>query len=415
MTPTRRAAAILGAVALAALFVPRGLALLAVAVLVVLVILDWNWARREVKVERSVPAVAARGVPSKVTVSLVGQDLRKVRVRQPTVPDLPLTPSEGSNGLDATLRPRRRGRHQLGSVALRMTGPLGLAFTDRAVQEPVEVRVYPDLPQARRLAQLVRTGRFREPGQRPRGPLGIGTEFETVRDYQPDDDVRQINWRATQRLQRPMSNQFREETERDVLCVVDSGRLMGAPIREATRLDVALDAVAAVVAVADAIGDRSGCIAFDDQVRRRITTRRSGGRAVVDTLYDLEPTDADSDYDLAFAVAAGGKRALVLVFTDLLDLAAARSLLSAVPTLVAKHAVVVASVLDPDITATASATPDGPDAAYAMVAAATVLDERTRVVAELSRAGATVVESYAGEMPAACVGAYLRLKALARL
>ena len=51
----------------------------------------------------------------------------------------------------------------------------------------------------------VRTGRFRHEGRRSRGPLGLGTEFESVRDYLPDDDIRQVNWRATERLGRPMS------------------------------------------------------------------------------------------------------------------------------------------------------------------------------------------------------------------
>ena len=59
--------------------------------------------------------------------------------------------------------------------------------------------VYPDLPAARRLALAVRQGRFREQGRLTRGPLGLGTDFESIRDYAPDDDVRQINWRATDR------------------------------------------------------------------------------------------------------------------------------------------------------------------------------------------------------------------------
>src|SRR5437764_1031252 len=80
------------------------------------------------------------------------------------------------------------------------------------------------------LALAVRQGRFRDAGQRSRGPLGLGLEFESVRDYLPDDDIRQVNWRATARLGRPMSNQHRVEQDRDVLCVVDAGRLMGAPL-----------------------------------------------------------------------------------------------------------------------------------------------------------------------------------------
>ena len=73
------------------------------------------------------------------------------------------------------------------------------------------------MPAARRLAMSVRQGGLRDPGLRPRGPLGLGTEFESVRDYLPDDDIRQVNWAATQRMGKPMSNQYRLERDRDLI------------------------------------------------------------------------------------------------------------------------------------------------------------------------------------------------------
>ena len=62
------------------------------------------------------------------------------------------------------------------------------------------------------------------------------------------------------------------------------------------------------------------------------------------SIVDVEPTTIDSDYDLAFRSVGSAKRGLVLVLTDLVDPAAARSLLAAIPVLVKRHAVVVASV-----------------------------------------------------------------------
>jgi uncharacterized protein (DUF58 family) len=277
------------------------------------------------------------------------------------------------------------------------------------------VQVYPDVPAARRLVIALRQGRFREPGQRTRGPLGLGTDFESVREYLPDDDVRQINWLATARLGRPMSNQYRVEQDRDVVCLLDTGRLMTAPIGDLTRLDAAVDAVVAVALVADEIGDRVGLVAFDREIRRRLTTRRSGGRAVVQAVVDLEPRLIDSDYDLAFRAVSGGKRGLVIVFTDLVDEAAARSLLAAVPVLTRRHAVVVASVTDPDLQRAMVAVPNGVRDVYATAIALDVLAARTQVAARLRAAGAVVIEAPANRLGEACVGAYLRLKARARL
>jgi uncharacterized protein (DUF58 family) len=275
--------------------------------------------------------------------------------------------------------------------------------------------VYPDVPAARRIVTAIRRGRFRDPGLLTRGPLGLGTEFETVRDYQPDDDIRQVNWSATARTGRAMSNQYRIEQDRDVVCLLDSGRLMSAPIGDRTRLDAGLDALAAVVLVADELGDRCGVVAFDAEIRRKVATGRRNSNAVIGAVFDLEPRPVDADYELAFRAVGSAKRALVVVFTDLLDEAAARSLVAAVPVLARRHAVVVASVRDPDVDRAVRSAPRDRADVYRAAVALDLLDGRRRVVAELRRVGAEVVEAPPEHLAAACVRAYLHLKSRARI
>ena len=120
-------------------------------------------------------------------------------------------------------------------VAARRHGPLGLGTCTFDADGGADLLVYPDVFAAQRVVIALRRGRFRDPGLRTRGPLGLGTEFESVRDYLPDDDVRQINWPATARVGRPMSNQYRIEQDRDVVCLLDAGRLMAAPLDDRLR------------------------------------------------------------------------------------------------------------------------------------------------------------------------------------
>jgi uncharacterized protein (DUF58 family) len=415
MSPTPRAALVLAAIALSALLLPLAVVALAAVALAAAVAVDALAVRRPPELRRTLPEVLARGAPSRLTVHAEAQGGGSVRVRQPSVPDVEVEPREGDADLTATVVGRRRGRHAMPGVATRAVGPLGLGAWYHPAGPSVELRVYPDMPAARRLALAVRLGRFREQGLLPRGPLGLGTEFESVREYQPDDDIRQVNWRATARLGRPMSNDYRLERDREVLCLVDSGRLMAAPLGDRTRLDAAVDAAVAVGLVADAVGDRCGAVAFDDGVRRRVAPRRAGGEAVVEALFDLEPRSVESDYELAFRSIGGSKRSLVIVFTDLLDEAAARSLVEAVPVVARRHAVVVASCADPDLEEIVSTMPQDTVDVYAAAAALDVLDERALVAAQLRAAGADVVEAAPSALGAACVQVYLRAKARARL
>ena len=414
VSATLRTALLFGGCALVALAAPTVALFAAVAVAAAFVV-DAVLSRPLPVVHRRLPGALARGVPSSLTLDaeLAGSGL--LRLRQPLVPDIAVEPPEADERLDAEVRARRRGRHTLPSPAARVRGPLGLAAWYRRGGNPAEVLVYPDLPAAWRLVLAVRQGRFRDPGRLTRGPLGLGTDFESIRDYLPDDDIRQVNWRATARLGRPMSNQYRVEQDRDVVCLLDIGRLMAAPLDDRTRLDATVDAATAVALVADEVGDRAGVIAFDDRVRRRLPPARGGGDAVVRAVFDVEPTTVDSDYELAFRTVGTGKRAFVLVLTDLLEEAAAQPLVDAMPVLARRHAVVVASVADPDLERMVHTPPRAPADVYAAAVALDVLDARARVTAQLRREGADVVEALPETLPAACVGAYLRAKARARL
>jgi uncharacterized protein (DUF58 family) len=385
---------------------------LAATVAAVTVIDGWL-IRRPPGVEGVVPEILARGhaAPFRIGMATPG---RRPTVRLPHPATLALTPDESPDGLDGAIVARLRGRYALGPAVVRSRGPLGLATWDHTVGEPYSVIVYPDVINARRLSRAVATGRFTEQGLRRVPRVGLGTEFESIRDYSPDDDIRQVNWRATQRLSRPMSNEYRIDQDRDVICMIDTGRLMASPLGEMTRLDAAIDAATAVAYTADELGDRVGVLAFDARVRRTLAPHRRGASAFVRSIYDLEPTESESDYDAAFRAAGRSKRALVVVFTDLLEESAALPLLEAMPVLTRRHEVIVATSSDREVARAISESPREPFDVFRAAAALDLLEAKDRVAARLRRAGAHPVEGPAGLLPEVVVGAYLDLKRRAR-
>jgi uncharacterized protein (DUF58 family) len=416
VTPTTRAAAVLGVVAVLAFVLPLAVTIALLGAAVIATIVDIRLARVAPRMRRTAPHVLARGRPGAL---VIDAESRRpggaVVVRQASATGVAVEPETGTPTLHATVTASRRGRHELPPASARVVGPLGLGGWLFDGKEPAEVRVYPDLPSAHRIARAVRAGRFRESGRHARGPLGLGTDLESVREYLPDDDIRQVNWTATARLGRPMSNQYRVEQDRDVIALVDTGRLMGVPIGDRTRLDAAVDAAVALATVADAVGDRSGVVAFDAEIRRAVRPGRAGGDAVVTALFDLEPRSLDSDYDLAFRTVDVGKRSLVVVLTDVVDAAAAASLLDAVPVLVRRHAVVVASALDVGVHDATVRAPSQVRDVYRAAAAFPLVAAKRSVYHRLRRAGAEVVEAPPERLGEACVASYLRLKARGRL
>ena len=411
-TPTPRAAALLALCAAGAMLAGWRVAAVLAGAIVAAALVDAVRARRPPAMQRTHPPVVVRGSAAPLAVDVRAEG--DVRVRQALPADVSLEPQEASGNLAGTLVARRRGRHVLPAVGVRATGPLGLGAWYHRLGGEAEVLVYPDLVGARRLALSARRGKLPEAGRRARGAYGLGTAFEAVRDYSPDDDVRQINWRATARLQRPMSNQYRIDQDQEVRCLLDAGRLSAAACGGGTLLDVALDGLVAVCATADALGDRSGAIAFADRVLRDVAPSRMGATAVTRALFDVEPVDADSDYELAFRSVAGGKRGFVLVLADLVDEAAARALVSAVPVLARRHAVCVASVRDDALDDILRRRPTELRDAYAMTVALEMRRARALAARRVSAAGATVVEARPDRFAGACVSAYARAKARGR-
>ncbi len=413
MIPTPRTALLLAVIAAAALVIPGPIAALAAMAVFVAVAVDGLQARGSPTATRKHPQILSRGVAAEFSV-VPDSTAGRIRIRQPIPPDLELETREDEGQLISPLIGLRRGDHVIPPAAARRFGPLGLAAVDHQLGPSTTVQVYPDLPAARRLAIAVRHGRLHEEGKRSRGPLGLGTDFESIRDYQPDDDIRQVNWRASARLGRPMSNQWRIEQDREVMCVVDAGRLMGAPIAGRTRLDAAVDVVAAIAAVADEIGDRCGVIVFDDQIRRHLKPHRDGGNAVVRAIYDIEPSAAESDYELALRTIDTGKRAFVLVLTDLIERTAAQPLAEAIGVSARRHQVAIGTPRDPDIDSAIQTEPFDLTDVFRATVALDMLDARAEAVSAIRRVGGEVIETEVDRLSAACAAAYVNAKVRAR-
>lgn len=417
MSPTRRIAVLFGLTALVAIALQGawGIALALGGGVLGLAIVDAMALRRtQVEVERTHVPVLARGVAFGFEAKVSASGRGSVRLRQPVPPEFTLTPAEARGDLNGMLIGRHRGVHTLPRTVVRMQGPFGLVSSDRYGGHEETIVVMPDLPRARRMAESRARGRLAEAG-RNRSRLGIGTEFESVREYSPDDDVRQINWTATARVARPMSNQYRIDENRDLICLVDAGRLMSAPIGTATRMDIALDALSVLAVAAEHADDRVGVVAFGTTILRYLAPRRRGAEPVMRAVFDLEPREIESDYELAFAAVGSAKRALVTLFTDLMDEAATSSLLEALPVLTRRHAVMAVTCIDADLIEAADQPPTFLHDVLRQAAAVDLLDRTARSVDLMRRMGAIVVQATPSDLGAASVDGYLRLKRRARL
>jgi|SRR5690554_1643978 len=102
---------------------------------------------------------------------------------------------------------------------------------------------------------------------------GRGMEFDSVRLYQPGDDVRMIDWRVSARVGKTHTKQFREERERPVLLVVDQRQSLFFGSQKSTKSVLAADLAAYIAWASLHKGDKVGGLVFNDLEQQEIRMR----------------------------------------------------------------------------------------------------------------------------------------------
>lgn len=149
---------------------------------------------------------------------------------------------------------------------------------------------------------------------------GQGMNFDEVREYQPGDDVRAIDWNVTARMNHPFVKKFVEERELTVMLLVDlSGSgLFGSVDQSKRELAAEVASVLAFSAIRN--NDKVGLILFTDRVEKFIPPRK-GRRHVLRVIREIlffEPegrgTDLGSALDFLLRVAV--RRTVSVVLSD---------------------------------------------------------------------------------------------------
>ncbi len=317
------------------------------------------------------------------------------------------------------VRPRQRGNFAFGDLNLRWRGPLGLVIRQGRVPAAGPVKVYPNLLDVRRYDLLLRQNRLQELGLRHARLLGQGTEFERLREYQPDDDFRRVNWKATARHNRPMTVEYETERSQNVVAVLDTARMMQSPVAQIAKLDYVINAVLLLTYVATGKGDKVGLMTFADEVGLWLNARQGRGQfyRVLETLYAVKPQPVEPDYQraLTYLAAKQRKRALIVIFTDLSSGLSMQSLISHVSVLARRGLPLVVTISDPDLYSAARQTPRDSLSAYQRGAAVSLLDERQATLNTLQRRGILTLDVPANHLSIAVINRYLELKARTRL
>ncbi|HEX4600766.1 MAG TPA: DUF58 domain-containing protein [Gemmatimonadales bacterium] len=380
-------------------------------------------------VSRDAPPAFSVGRTGEVTYRWLNGTPRRARLRLREVrPDLLggtqpprglVVPPRGAAHETLAVVPQHRGRERAGAFVVDSIGPLGLGRRRATVPLPWDAAVYPPLVSVRLRASVAQAQRRREQGITPLRQLGEGRLFESLREWVPGDDLRHIDWKATAKRGKVITRQYEAERRQHVLLVLDTGRLLTADIAGVSRLDYVVQAALELAYAAAQHDDNVGVMAFADGVQHFVAPQRGrvGLKRVLDVLAVVEPKLVEPDYPGAFRylAARNRKRALTVLFTDVIDRFASDALVANVASLRPRHLPLAVTLRNPELDHVAALRPEAAHDAFRKAAAEELLRAREEALGYMRRAGVLVLDVPPERAAPAVVAKYLELKRRGRL
>lgn len=152
---------------------------------------------------------------------------------------------------------------------------------------------------------------------------GIGIAFSEVRQYQPGDDVRRIDWNVTARMRDAYVKLFVEEREITVMLVVDMSGSLDFGSREPSKRDVAAEVAALLAFSAIKNNDRVGLIIFTDRVEKFVPPKKGKKHVlrVITEILTYKPASRGTDLSagLDYLGRIANRRSIAFLISDFIE------------------------------------------------------------------------------------------------
>jgi uncharacterized protein (DUF58 family) len=403
-----------------------------------------------IAVERRFVDSPVLGEPTKIEIEVTQGSNQIVDVRisdalHPALAAMPLSGQVRAFPRDAariTLEciPNTRGDVALGKVFLRYWGALKLAERWAAADLEQAVRVFPPMERSPEDTQLYLL-RIRQIAlQKRRLRLrGLGREFESLREYQRGDEVRNIAWPATARRGKLITREFTTERSQQVWIVLDAGRLSRTAFElrrkpgsegqisfqdalsdenlqlTITQLDQSSGAAVALAQAVMQAGDKAGLLVYGQKIQQQLLPASGTGhlRQFVDALSQARAEAGEANHLSAAARLKHlqRRRGLILWITELADSARRPEVVDAALDLARRHLVLLVVLGHPELDAMASEQPKNVNQMFVATAATEILERRRALLARLRSQGVLVVETSPDSVKTDAINEYLEVKA----
>jgi uncharacterized protein (DUF58 family) len=317
--------------------------------------------------------------------------------------------------LTYSLRPVKRGVYKFGRINVFVSTKIGLVSRRFKTGTPCDVKVYPSYIYLKQYALQAATHKLTEHGNKRIRKIGQQLEPDHIKEYVKGDDYRVINWKATARRNKLMTNVFQEERAQNIYCLIDKGRTMQSASEGMTLLDYSINSTLALAYVATLKGDKTGLLTFEKQLDTCISASRNAGQMqrIQDALYTQTTSFMESDFsELYKSVSHHIKnRSLLLVFTNFDSVPAMQRQVNYLTMMTKRHTVVVIFFENTELEELSQKQPQTKEDFYESVIAEKLAHEKRMMINKLRQCNILSILAHPNDLTVKTINKYLEMKA----
>lgn len=316
------------------------------------------------------------------------------------------------------INPQERGIAKFSDLQIRTHSPFRLWTRQRRIHIPQEVHVYPNFAAVAKYALLATDNKLHLMGVKKRRRRGEGMEFHQLREFRDGDSLRQIDWKATSRLKKIISREYQEESDQNVVFLLDCGYRMLSKDEDLSHFDHTLNALLLLAYVALRQGDSVGLQTFSGKNDKWFPPKKGSHfiNQILSSVFDLQASHSPPDYSYAATqlLTKQKRRALVILLTNLRD-DETHDLLPAIHLLKNRHLVLVASLQEQIINQTLEREVRTFNDALQHSASHLYLSQRNQALESLMGQGILYMDVEPSQLAINLVNRYLDIKQSGRL
>lgn len=316
-----------------------------------------------------------------------------------------------------TVTPHERGLSTFEESYALIKSKYGLWQYVERLGDRQDVKVYPDFTAISDSFLLGIERAMRNLGAHIAKHKGDGTEFNQLREFREGDTLKQIDWKATARVGEPITREYQEEKDQNIIFLLDCSRRMRAKDDNLSYFDHALNALLMTSYLALDKGDAVGVLSFSGEPSWLPPLKgKLGVNTILNHLYDLATSTFSSDYIDAAEdlLIKHRKRSLVILMTNIRD-EDDQDLCKAVDLLRQQHLVMVVAVQERVLENVDNIDLSSNEGAKLYAGVKHFESQRGRVLAKLKARGVSIVDANHSNMHILLANEYLRLKQSGRL